>query len=556
MIRDITIEHYGLIHNQHLVVAPGLCVVTGETGAGKSMLLAAIGFLFGEKLPAELRSESQPTRVCCRVDARYSHVVLSALDSSITQRLPQDPTTCLELERRHQGNKTHTTLAGVAINRSQLKQLADSVLHVHQQHQHLRFLQTHVQRDYLDCYGQHREQLQQTKHNYGLWQQLLQQQVQLEAQLSALDEPSHNQAIVDDYFQQGLDSVDLDQLHQRQKQLQSRQAFIQAMQQSAARLDADDHQAVLPSLYQVINDVESFADIYPELSDSLSALHEAMTLLTDAHSQIRTLSDGDFTDDAQAYADVESQLADFYQFARKYQQPPEQLGEFIATLSTAIEQYHDFTLQIARLKEQVEAAYNDYLAAAKSLHDARCSAASTLANAITSRLPSLALPHAKFAVLCRFDIASPSDYGCDSISFTFSANTGIAMSSLERCASGGELTRLALLLQLSLPQAHPKLMVFDEADVGVSGASASLIGSLLKQHATSHPVLCITHSPQVAAKADTHWYVTKQSVNKQWYSAVRTLSHEDHVHAVATLLGDESVTDVTLANAKQLCEAT
>lgn len=554
MIQDITIENYGLVHEQRLVVKPGLCVITGETGAGKSMLLGAIHFLFGEKLPIELRSKTTPTRVFCHIDAAYLDTIITTLDGPITQRLAALSGPSIRLERSHHGHKTQTTLAGLAINRTQLKQLADVLLHVHQQHQHLTFLQAPVQRTYLDEFGQHTTLLSQTRTCYHTWQQLHQEQTELEAQLNALDDPSHNQAIVDEYHQHGFDSLDLDQLHQQQKQLQSRQAFVQMALQSVARLDADDAQAVMPSLCNIINDVEAYVAIYPELNDALAALHEALTLLTEAHNQIRTLGDGDFTDDAQAFEAVEQQLSGFYQFARKYQQPPQQLNNYIQTICSSIDLYHQLTTQIANTKQRVVQAYTDYITQSKHLHEHRLATALTLEACINSRLPELALPHARFSVLCDYDASNPHDHGCSSIVFCFSANSGMAVSPLERCASGGELTRLALLLQLSLPQANPKLMVFDEADVGVSGASASLIGNILKQHAKIHPVLCITHSPQVAAKADVHWFVTKKQVGSDWHSAVETLNHNDHIHAVATLLGDQSITDITLANARQLCE--
>ncbi len=554
MIQDIIIENFGFIQYEKLNIAKGFCVITGDTGAGKSMLLNAVRFLFGEPLAQEMRA-AKPTRVCCRISDAFYPTLIKKLDNKLSSRLVDPKDKPLILERIYNNSRTQNCLQGIAISKAQLAVIADSVVHIHQQHQHLSFTNASTQRMYLDSFAQHDAQLTDTAKAYTHWQKLVSEQTQLTQQLAHLENPDHYKSVIDEYYQLGLDSIDLERLHQQQKQLQSRQAFTQDTQQVLAMLDGEHDTAILSTIFKAIQNLSQYDSIYPELDSVLASLNESSTLLTDAHGQLRSLADNDYTDDAQEYINVEQQLSDYHQFARKNQQQPEQLAEYIQSTEKNILNYNHLTEKIAQLDNTITQAHKEFLEYAKILHKYRATAAKDLSLSITQKLPDLGLVQAQFVAACDFDPEDPHIYGCDNVVFKFSANDGLIPTALDRCASGGELSRLVLLLELVLPQDPPKLMVFDEADVGVSGATASLIGSFLRQNSTHRPIICITHSPQVAAKAKYHWYVNKQQTASGWQSKVNLLNNESHIRAVAALLGGIDITDATMANAKQLCNS-
>lgn len=555
MIQDITIKNFGLIKHSSFSLNHGLLAVVGATGAGKSMLLKAIAFLFGLRHNVEAPQNAVDTFVSCRLAHNAWSILKKCLDDKALAKISEPKADSIVLERRFSEKRARAFIQGVPITKTQLIKISTQLVYIHHQHQHLSFQSSTTQREYLDNFVQNNSLITDTHTFYHTWQHLLIEKKQLQSQLASLSNPNYYQAIIDEFHELGLDSADIEKLHQQQKKLQSRQAFLQQTHNILSRIDGEQSSCILPSLFHIQQDISQYVDIYQDLSSAHAAIDEAITLISEAQNQLQSYAQDDYEDDHQRLQEVENQLSSLYQFARKYNTSAEQLHSFIEDVEQRITHHADLSKAVEEIHSRILQTEKAFYTSAENLHDARLAAAKTLTALVKQKLPSLALEHADFAVTCQFDKFQASSFGCDNVNFLFNAqcSAGHPLLPLADCASGGELSRLALILSLTSPR-DTSLMIFDEADVGVSGAVAGLVGNFLKQHATTFSMLCITHSPQVAAKADKHLFVQKTQSNEDWVSTVTELEGEGRIEAVASLLGDQHVTATTLANARELCQ--
>lgn len=555
MLQGIHITNFMLFENVDINVKKSFIVVTGETGAGKSLFLQSLKFLSGGKKPTSPPpNPTIPTSVSCELSLSSLEHIDPELVEKISPILKEQSAQHIEIMRTlTPEGKSKMTIAGKHATVTQVKSIMQTFFDINAQHQHLGILEEHSQRSLLDRYGNHTDLSTKTAQDFDHWQTLLNKQKKLQVALANIDDPDYLQSIIDDVSTLNLDTLDLDDLHQQQQQLQKRQSFLQSCQRLHQKLDCDSQQAILSQIHQAQSSLDEYHDLYPETKNISQLLQDANTLCQEASSTLQTMLDCDYSLDAEKLQSIESQLSAAHDCARKYRTLPENLKEFAETSVQSMEKYQRYKSEIAQLNDQISLAEKCYLLSAAALSEQRVIAAKQLSAHVISQLPNLNLPHASFHIKVGQNQKQPSAFGTDRIDFLFSGNPGISLAKLADCASGGELARLSLLLSASIPSAYQKTLIFDEADVGVSGKTASLIGKLMQKIAKQHQIICLTHSPQVAACGLQHWHIVKKHENDRTLTQLHSLDNEAHIQEVARLLSGMDLSAESIASARQLC---
>ena len=556
MLLAIHIDNFMLFEKVSIEVSSPFVVVTGETGAGKSLFLQSLRFLSGGKKPSSPPPfQDLPTSVACLIHRDALNYMPAEAAELINSKSSSNANSAIEIRRSltPQG-KSKMTIDGHPANTALVKGIMQAFFEINAQHQHLTVLEERTQRILLDRYTNVNHQLSIVSSTYHNWQSLLARQKKLQIALAGFDDIDYLQSVIEDINQLALHDLDLDGLHQEQKRLHGRQTFLQGCQSLLQRLDGEHEHAIAPQLFQAQHALDDYHDLYPKTSDISQCLRDAATLSQEAVNGLQSVLDYDYSADAERLNQIERQLSATHDCARKYRLQPEALLTFADQCLEQIEKHHQYTQELSGLAQKITDCETEYHHHASELSKQRTTGAEKLTAHILSQLPSLNLPHALFHINVRPNRETPSEHGSDTIEFLFSGNPGIALSRLSDCASGGELARIALLLTASIPAQFRKTLIFDEADVGVSGKTASMIGQLMGQIAHQHQIICLTHSPQVAACGQQHWHIVKQHSHDKTLTKLQSLDKDAHIREVARLLSGMDVSEESLASARKLCE--
>lgn len=553
MLKHLKIENFGLFDEVSIALKQEFTVVTGETGSGKSLLFKAFKFLLGEKIHLEARPKpEEPMRVEATICTK-NPAHLSGILQQYNLKLPNEIPTITAIARTlNPQGRSKAYLNNMPITLSCLQAIMQSWLCIHDQHQHIQLTQAKQQRQCLDDFANHPELLLQTQKHYQQWEQCRQQLAEIEQRLQELPSSAECSAILDESHAIGLDNMPFDSLFDKHKQLHGQKDLLRDCKAALEILDAESPNSVQQQLYQAQQHLCKHLDKFAQLEGAVNNLEEMRTNLQDVQHSLYDLSQLDAYDAEQELAQIENSLQSAYQFARKHRVQTGELVDFLKKTKANLNTRTQLKEQLAQVQAQLDQSLKSYKSSALNLHQSRSIAAQRLSALLQDRLALLDLNEAQLHI----EITPTTQlyhHGQDNIVFYFSANRGFSAQPLDRSASGGELARLALLMRLSTPSNPPKLLLFDEADVGVSGAIASRIGALFKQCGEHQPLICITHSAQVAAKADAHWHIAKKHQEHFSLARLAVLDSSQHVRAVANLLSAEAITPATLANATELC---
>lgn len=556
MLQKIEINNFMLFQSVSLVLKAPFVVVTGETGAGKSLFIQSLKFLSGGKKPNSAALDPQAaTHVTCYFDKNALIHALNTLHLPVPEAIHSHSGPTIAVQRSiAPSGKSKMTIAETTVSTAQVKPLMHAVFSINAQHQHLGILEERQQRETLDRFGQHQTLLAQTERTFKVWKELLDQQKFYHLELAKLDDLEYLESIHSDLEALGLADMDLNDLHTQHKKLQSRQSYLQDCQAAQNYLDGDHDSSIAHQLHRCQSLLEPYSTLYPDSAQINQVLTDACTLAQEAATSLQNTLESDYSADAEKLQTIQQQLSLAHDCARKYRVLPDDLPTLAATTTQSIQQHHNYRHQLQMVTESLQQAEKAFYEAADTLSAARQTTATGLTNTIQAQLASLNLPNAIFSCKVQPQHNQPCASGTDAVHFLFSGNPGLPLEKLAECASGGELARLSLLLAANTPSTHAKVLIFDEADVGVSGKTASLIGKLMHQMALQHQIICLTHSPQVAAFALQHWHIVKQYQAQSTLTEVHQLDHHAHVQEVARLLSGMDVTSESLASAQRLCE--
>ena len=549
MLRALDIRDILIIDHLELGFQPGLNVLTGETGAGKSILLDSLGFVLGWRGRAELvRQGAQQGEVVAEFELPEGHPARAVLEEA---GLPAGEELILRRVNTRDGRKT----AWVNDRRCSgevLRQLSDTLVELHGQHDDRGLLNPRGHRDLLDAYGGLEPQRAKVR---AAWRAMAEARKALEKAQAALEEVRAEEEFLRHAVGE-LDTLDPqpgeeEALDARRRLMQQAEKIREDIARAQSALGVEGAEGAASDALRWLDGVADRAE--GQLDEPIAAIGRAMVELDEAAQGVTQCLEG-LTFNPLELEDCEERLFAIRAMARKHGVAPDDLGAFAEGLRGKLAALDQGDADLKALEDEVQEAEATYDKAAGDLSEARAKAASVLDKAVMAELAPLKMERAVFSTV--IEAGEPGPEGRDAVTFTVATNPGAPAGPLNKIASGGELSRFLLALKVCLTGTDSGLtMIFDEIDRGVGGATADAVGRRLKQLAEGGQVLVVTHSPQVAVQGAHHWRVEKKVVEEQTLSTVTPLPDSDRVDEIARMLSGDTITQEARAAAQALMGA-
>lgn len=544
MLRALHIKDFVIVDQTEVSFGGGFTVFSGETGAGKSILIDALALALGERADASvLREGASRAEVCAVFD------VPDTLRDWLVEHDLDDEALVLRRVIDAQG-RSRGYVNGSPATIAQLRELGEQLVDIHGQHAHQSLMRADAQRDLLDGHGEHAALRAAVLEAWKGWRELARKLDAVEEDSAALrQERDQLEWQAGELSQLAPQEGEWETIQSEHQRLAHAQALIDGANQTLAALDEDDDsaQSRLSSATHRIAQLATHDVGLQPIADSLEVaritLQEAVS---DLHSYL-----GKLDLDPQRLATLDSRMQALFHTARKFRLTPAELPGHLASLQARLDTLKDAD-NVEALRERVEQARSRFDAAAGDLSAARARAATSLSEAVTEAMQTLAMSGGRFEVVLQ-RAAEPGPAGIDAVEFRVAGHTGSTPRSLAKVASGGELARISLALSVIASRAaRVPTLIFDEVDTGVGGAVAEVVGRLLRELGSRHQVLCVTHLPQVAARGDLHFQVSKQIEDGKTVSHIAALDRRTRVDEVARMLGGIDITATTRKHAREM----
>lgn len=550
MLTHIHIKDLAIVSSLELDLNPGMTTLTGETGAGKSILIDALGLVLGERVDNDMiRDGCERAEITAILD-------ISNLDHAtnwLREQALDTGSECILRRVLSQSGNSKAYINGSPVPARSLQALGDLLVDIHGQHAHQSLLKRDQQRGLLDDYAGHQELMQQLAGAFQLWH-TSEEKLQ---QLSSASSERREKLELLRYQVSELNGLNLTESElpelDKEHSLLSNAGRLQTGCDLILTTLYDDENAIQGQLSRIQSELEQMLSTDPSLSEVHEMLEEAVIQIQEATHSLRQYADGIELDPARLEL-VEQRLGDIHDIARKYRCRPEEITATRSALEGELDQLEHADIHLAELEQQVETYRAGYMELASKLDSSRRYAADSLARDVTNSLHSLGMPDGVLEIA--IETLAPdkaSAKGLNRIEFLVSANPGQPAKSLIKVASGGELSRISLAIQVATIRCSgTPVLIFDEVDVGIGGGTAEIVGSLLRQLGEYRQVLCVTHLPQVAAQGHNHLQVTKTGENGTVQTKVINLDGNLRIQEIARMLGGVKITDQTLAHAEEM----
>ena len=553
MLKFLSIRDFVIVSSLELDFSAGFTALTGETGAGKSILIDALSLALGE------RGDATMVRNGCEraeIAAEFDIAMLPNLQVWLAeQELQGDAGVCLLRRVLDTGGRSRGFINGRSATLQQLRDAGDQLLDIHGQHAHQSLLRSDAQRVLLDGYAGMTDSAEKVADLYREWQTLRRRRI-------SLSENAEAAAAERELLQ--FQHNEIDGLGFNLPEWQGLQEDYSRLSHAASLLDtagfgleslSEADNSCLVQLNALTARIRDGMQHDAGLGETLRMLESAQAELQEAVYELRHYQQRLDTD-PQRLREQEQRIQNVMDAARKYRVTPEQLDEALQRIVSRLAELGG-DADLAELERQEKAAQQGYLAAARKLTAARRKSADKLSREITAAMQTLAMQGGKFEVallpLDQNDGNSGNAHGLECIEFQVSANPGTPLRSLAKVASGGELSRISLAIQVATSQlAGAPTLIFDEVDSGIGGRVAEIVGHLLKKLGKTYQVLCVTHLPQVAAAADQQWQVSKAVENGVTLSRIAVLDGEQRIDEIARMLGGVKITETTRKHAAEM----
>ncbi|MCL6239645.1 DNA repair protein RecN [Acinetobacter sp. ANC 5033] len=545
MLTHLTLINFALADHLAIDIEQGFNVLTGETGAGKSLLLDALSACLGERTDTNyVRYGSDKADVT----ATFSYQEYSPEALWLKEHELDDESGEIHLRRViFATGRSKAWINGRPSSLSELKEIGRLLVQLYSQHSQQQLLEPPYPKHWLDRYYNFYQPAQAVRDAYSKWQKdIRQHQAALDAQATRKQRIETLELQLEEL--EDLVQTDYKEIEQEFDRLSHHEHIMQDCSYGLNALD-DAEQNINQEMGAIIRRIESHAGRSEQLSEIYTSLLNAQSEIEDATANLRQFIDRQ-SFDPELMDELNTKLEVFHRLARKYRTQPEDLKQEYEAWQLELEQLHQLE-DPETLAEQVEVSHQDFLTKAQHLDDIRREASTPLAKQLTEQVKQLALPEAHFEF--KFEpLEQASSEGLSFIQLLFTANKGIPAQPLARVASGGELSRIALVMQvMNAEKTESEVLVFDEIDVGISGGTAEIVGRLLADLAQHVQILCITHQAQVAAQSDQHLLVKKRQTDPA-SSTIIELEEDDRIQELARMTGGVEISQTTLQHAKQL----
>lgn len=552
MLTEIQVRNLAIVSSMELELQDGLTALTGETGAGKSILIDALGLALGERADNSLiRADSDRTEVTAVFDLKN---LPEAAEWLKQQELDEEDECILRRSLNRQG-PSKAYINGRTVPLQQLQLLGSLLVEIHGQHAHQSLLKSNHQRRLLDAYGGLLKLAQQVAQQYRHYQTEL-------SKLEALTATAQERASRLDLlrFQANeLNSLNLTSdewinLEQEHRRLSHQEQLGDTCRAIIDGLD-EEQQAIRSRLSGFVERLNDAALLDEALSEPQQMLDGALIQVDETLASLRNYLN-DMELDSSGLQQLEERLGILHDMARKYRVKPELLPDKLREIEEELQRLDNSEIELAELSQTVDRQHNTYLQLGKQLSTKRKKTAQRLSGEITQAMQQMGMPGGEFRVsLHELQPEQATANGFEQVEFMVSANPGMPLQPLSKVASGGELSRISLAIQVAtISCGSTPTLIFDEVDVGIGGGVAEIVGQMLRTLAANRQILCVTHLPQVAAQAMHHFQVQKTTQKKTTWTGIAKLQQEERIQEIARMLGGVQITEQTLAHAQEMID--
>ncbi|SKC18403.1 DNA replication and repair protein RecN [Kosakonia radicincitans] len=553
MLAQLTISNFAIVRELEIDFHSGMTAITGETGAGKSIAIDALGLCLGGRAEADMVRAGAPRADLC---ARFALKDTPAAQRWLEENQLEDGRECLLRRVISSDGRSRGFINGTAVPLSQLRELGQLLIQIHGQHAHQLLTKSEHQKSLLDGYAGEYALTQQMAEHYRTWHQscraLAQHQQQSQERAARAELLHYQLKELNEFHPQ---PGEFEQIDEEYKRLANSGQLL-STSQHALNVLADGEEVNLQSqLYTARQLLTELAGMDSRLSGVLDMLEEAAIQISEASDELRHYCDRLDLDPNRLY-ELEQRISRQISLARKHHIAPEELPQFHQSLLDEQQLLDDQADSQETLALAVTQHHQLALSSAQALHTQRVKYAQELSELITESMHALSMPHGVFVIDVDFDDRSLTAEGADRIEFRVTTNPGQPLQPIAKVASGGELSRIALAIQvITARKMETPALIFDEVDVGISGPTAAVVGKLLRQLGESTQVMCVTHLPQVAGCGHHHFFVSKETDGAMTETHMQPLDKRARLQELARLLGGSEVTRNALANAKELLAA-
>ena len=551
MLKSIDITGLAVVEQLNLELMQGMTVLSGETGAGKSILLTAMKLCLGERAdPNLLRPGVNKADISLDFDISKSAKCLTWLKESELD----DENECLIRRTISADGRSRAFINGQAVNLKTLQKLSQHLISIHGQHAHLDLLLPEKQSELLDNSLNKQNILTYCQQQYQQWKVL-------KDELTALtdgntDNDSEKQLLsyqINEMEQTDLLHLNYQQLVQQHSRSSNMNKIIELAEEQANTLYENDNHSIHSLLSRSAQELNTLAKLSPEFTEISEQINETVIQVQEAGRELRDKIEQQESDPAQLNK-LDQQLSDIHQLARKLQVEPEQLQEKYEQLSTRLQLLDNRHERLTALHIEISQAEKAYASSADLLYKERLHCAKKLSIKISKTLKTLGLPDGKLDIKVTHNAEQePQKNGLDDILLLVTTNPGMPAAALNKVASGGELSRISLAIQVVSSQRNTTpTLVFDEVDAGIGGGVAETVGACLRNIASGRQVLCVTHLPQVASQGHQHLFVSKEKASEQTKTQISNLDKQGRIVEIARMLGGVKISATTLAHAEEM----
>lgn len=556
MLTQLTINNFAIVRQLEIELAKGMSVITGETGAGKSIAIDALGLCLGQRVESSMvRDGQERAEICASFYIEPHNPAYQWLQEQELQD-PDNPSDCILRRLINADGRSKAFINSTPVSAAQLKEIGQYLIHINGQHASQLLLKNDYQLQLVDSFAQHSDLLNQMREDYRAWKNL---QTQVKTFRQKVTENEAKKQLLQ-YQVEELDEFNLRpneylELEEEQRRLSNSEQLTQLSQSALQILSENETVNVDTMLYRATQYINELVELDPHYAGAQALLNDALIQVQEATNEIQNLSSG-IEQDPMLLQEIEQRMGQALQLAKKHNVKPQDLVECHHKLKAELATLVDFSESEETLIAQEKVAFTQMLATATALSASRKKAANKLAQQVTKYIKQLAMENAEFYIEVDADNDNVSANGVDAVLFTLRSNLGQPAQPLAKVASGGELSRISLAIQvLTSDQSAIPTLIFDEVDVGISGSTASVVGKLLRQLGDKCQVLCVTHLPQVACCGHNQFNVEKFIIDKKTETKMTALSQEERVPALARLLGGSQITELALANAREMLES-